>query len=122
MKTKILQINYPSSTAEDIGTITAAIRERLLSEFGSNKVSFSFSSNKQSGYLMVYVVPPALSIRVSNHSPTGQPVDENAIITKKDVVILNAEHQVGKMITDEVLNSTIETIKKMERAFETKYE
>lgn len=111
MKTKILHINYPSLDAETIGNVTAAIRDEILQSFESNQISFSFSSNKQSGYVMVYPTAPVLSLRVSNHSPQGGDVDKYALQTQGNRVIVNAEAENGQSISESVLYDTLEQIK-----------
>jgi hypothetical protein len=104
MKPKIIKIHYPSRDADEIGELSAGIRDIIMDSIPSNQMSFSFSSNKESGYIMVYPTAPLLSIRISNHDDKGQtdaaclnPTPENLIIKTKNTTIINAEADGGQM-------------------------
>lgn len=111
MRTKLIHINYPSLDAEAVGRVTASIRDKILESFDSNQISYSFSSNKESGYIMVFPTKPILSLRVSNHSPIGGEVDKYAIQASGNRVTVNAEAENGQSISESVLYDTLEQIK-----------
>ena len=101
--TKVIKIHYPTADTDDIGLITASIRDQMLKDFESARISYSFSSQKSSGYLMVYPTEPILSIRVSNHTtdadqPKDQLIEENGRMT-----VLNAEVENGQRVTEAIL-------------------
>lgn len=112
IRTKQLHINYPSFDADQVGQVSASIREVILDKFRSNQISFSFSSNKESGYIMVYPTQPILQVRVSNHSPIGDAVDNTTIQAEGNRVTVNAEAEHGQQISESVLYDTLEQIKK----------
>lgn len=111
MKQKVLHINYPSLEESQVGEITAAIRDKVLEQFSSNNISFSFSSAKNSGYIMLYPSKPILKIRVSNHTPIGGEIEPYAIQTDGGIVTINAEAPHGQIICEQVLVDTLEQIK-----------
>lgn len=111
METRVIEIHYPSLEAETIGHITAGIREKVLEEFESAQMSYSFSSNKQSGYIMLYPTKPILSIRVSNHSIRGGAVDNHTMQVDGKKVTVNAERENGQLISETVLYDALEQIK-----------
>lgn len=120
MRTKTLHINYPSKGADEIGGITALIRDELLNHFEQGQVSFSFSSNKQSGYVMIYPTVPIFTLRVSNHSPTGSEVDAHVVQTMGNKVIVNAEAVQGQLVSESVLADMIKQIKESCAELQTK--
>lgn len=105
MNTKILKIHYKSADAEKIGNLTADIREQVLKIFKSNTISYSFSYNKESGYIMVYPTPPLLSIRVSNHETDGSEPVENLLVENEDrhTIVVNAEVEGGQRISEAIV-------------------
>ena len=111
--TKIIKIHYPSANSEEVGTITASIRDKILNDLENARISYSFSSQKNSGYIMIYPTEPILSIRVSNHAtdttrPSDEMINENGKVT-----VLNAEAEHGQRVTEAILAEALtETEKK----------
>ena len=111
MKTEIIKLHYPSLDANGIGEVTAAIRDSILDVVASNQLSFSFSYNKESGYIMVYPTAPILSIRVSNHGDRGESVDRtDAVIESANTLVVNAESEiepqnVEKIVQDKIMDA-----------------
>ena len=105
MHTKILKIHYPSATANEIGAISATVREKILGMFKGNTISFSFSSNKESGYIMVYPTAPILSIRISTHEADGSVPVDNLLVESDDkrTLVINAEAEQGAIVTEGIL-------------------
>ena len=101
--TKVIKIHYPTADTDDIGTITAAIRDQILKDFESARISYSFSSQKSSGYLMVYPTEPILSIRVSNHTTNAESPKDQLIEEDGRVTVLNAEVENGQRMTEAIL-------------------
>lgn len=120
MKNKVLHINYPSLDAYEIGQVTASVRDEILKQFENTQVSFSFSSNKQSGYIMLYPTPPILSLRISNHAPIGGGVDKYAVQAVGNKVTVNAEAEQGQAITESVLYDTLEQVRLQCEAMQAK--
>ncbi len=112
METKIIKIHYPKKTAEQIGGETALIRDKVLEFFENNQVSFSFSSNKESGYIMIYPTAPIASIRVSNHETSGQAPVDNLIIETKRGVTINAEMPLGDTVATAIIDSLLREMRK----------
>jgi len=61
---------------------------------------------------MVYPTRPILSIRVSNHAPIGGAPDSYAIQADGNKVVINAEHELGQKISEDVLYETLEQVKR----------
>lgn len=107
--TKIIKIHYPSAETEAIGTITASIRDQALKQFENARISYSFSAQKNSGYIMVYPTEPILSIRISNHSSDKGDIEPEMIIEKGNVTVINAEVSHGQKMTEAVLEGALAT-------------
>lgn len=115
METKVLKIHYPSLEADEIGQITAAMRDKILSNLKNGRISYSFSSQKNSGYIMVYPTDPILSIRVSNHTSDGDKPPEELIETKRDSKTINAEAENGQMISEAALITMLQEAEEASR-------
>lgn len=128
MHTKVLKIHYPTAKTETIGEISASVRDQVLKLFKGNQMSFSFSVNKSSGYIMVYPTVPILSIRISTHESDGSVPCDNVLIESLDkrTIIINAEAVGGSRVSDaivaDILNeakATSNTIKNTVKEYET---
>ena len=109
METKIVKIHYPTADVKEIGDISAVIREQVLATFKGNMMSYSFSFNKSSGYIMVYPTAPILSIRISTHESDGSIPVENLISESEDkrTVVINAEALGGQRIAEAIISEAI---------------
>ena len=110
--TKIIKIHYPSANADRVGQITADIRAQVLKAVPNNQMSFSFASHKESGYIMVYPTPPALSIRVSNHESDGTEASDKVLIEAKNTTISNGEAEGGETVANAVVVEALQTLQR----------
>ena len=115
MQTKILKVHYPSASADQIGELTAVIREQVLAMFKGNTMSYSFSYNKESGYIMVYPTAPILSIRVSNHETDGSVPVDSLIVESEDgrTMVVNAEVDGGKRVSEALVAEALSEAKQI---------
>lgn len=109
--TKVIKIYYPSEDSDGIGQLTAAVREKALDLFDSAQVSYSFSSNRQSGYVMVYPALPILSIRVSNHTSQGDAPEEILFKQEGKKIAVNAEMLDGEQLADALIQNALREVK-----------
>lgn len=113
MHTKVLKIHHPSADAETIGAISATVREQVLKVFKGNMMSFSFSYNKESGYIMIYPTAPILSIRISNHETDGSVPVDNLLVESEDgrTIVVNAEAIGGGRVSEAIIADAIKEAK-----------
>lgn len=78
MKTNYLKIFLPSKNSTEVYEQGKEILDAVLArdEKSSNRVSYSFSADNNSSYIMVYPTAPVLKIRISNHEQDGSDPEE----------------------------------------------
>lgn len=98
--TQVIKIYLPSESERGIGEVSAAVRDQVLKSFENGQISYSFSSNRVSGYVMIYPTQPLLSIRISNHTSQGGVPEEVLFAQDGKITTINAEMASGKEMMD----------------------